>query len=223
MNIINILSIDNTFFTIIGYQMSYIEFFGTILNIWSVYLVSKNRVLNWPVGVVASILFLSLFWQIRLYSDFFEQIYYIATGIWGWIAWTVGRGVVGSSRNNVTVFNNTTRVIYVVVIAIMTLGLGYLMSALTYIYPSIFPDPASYPYLDAFTTVLSFAATYMLIARKLEAWCIWILVDIIGIWLYFVKDVKFLSLLYLVFLFLAIKGLINWWMISNNKIQEYEK
>jgi nicotinamide mononucleotide transporter len=86
MNIINILSIDNTFFTIIGYQMSYIEFFGTILNIWSVYLVSKNRVLNWPVGVVASILFLFLFWQIRLYSDFFEQIYYIATGIWGWIA-----------------------------------------------------------------------------------------------------------------------------------------
>ena len=38
---INIFSIDTTLFTFIGYPMSYLEFFGTILNIWSVYLTAS--------------------------------------------------------------------------------------------------------------------------------------------------------------------------------------
>jgi nicotinamide mononucleotide transporter len=35
-------------------------------------------------------------------------------------------------------------------------------------------------------------------------------VDVIGIWLYFVKDVRFISLLYVVLLGLAIRGLVGW-------------
>lgn len=34
--------------------------------------------------------------------------------------------------------------------------------------------------------------------------------DVAGIWLYFVKDVRFLALLYVVLLVLAVKGLLEW-------------
>jgi nicotinamide mononucleotide transporter len=33
---------------------------------------------------------------------------------------------------------------------------------------------------------------------------------VIGIWLYFIKDVKFISLLYVMLLFMAIRGFVNW-------------
>jgi len=57
---------------------------------------------------------------------------------------------------------------------------------------------------------MSFAATLLMAHKKIESWYLWILVDIIGIWLYFAKGVVFISLLYVCFLVLVTKGLLNW-------------
>ena len=43
-----------------------------------------------------------------------------------------------------------------------------------------------------------------------ESWIYWIIVDVISIRLYYAKDVKFISLLYTIFLVMAINGLISW-------------
>jgi nicotinamide mononucleotide transporter len=43
-----------------------------------------------------------------------------------------------------------------------------------------------------------------------ECWIYWIIVDVIGIGLYFAKDVKFVALLYVVLLILAINGFRLW-------------
>ena len=68
--------------------MSYLEFFGTIFTGWSVYLSAKNKVISWPIGLVGVVLYGFLFYQIQLYSDLFEQVYYLLTGFWGWYLWT---------------------------------------------------------------------------------------------------------------------------------------
>jgi nicotinamide mononucleotide transporter len=57
---------------------------------------------------------------------------------------------------------------------------------------------------------MSFAAQILMAHKKIECWYLWITVDIIGIGLYFAKGVVFVSLLYLIFLILATKGLFNW-------------
>ncbi len=50
-----------------------------------------------------------------------------------------------------------------------------------------------------------------LMARKcIESWIYWIAVDVIRISLYFVKDVRFVSLLYAILLVLAVKDLGSW-------------
>jgi nicotinamide mononucleotide transporter len=46
--------------------------------------------------------------------------------------------------------------------------------------------------------------------KQVECWYLWIAVDVIGIGLYFAKGVVFVSLLYLVFLVLATRGLLTW-------------
>lgn len=91
-----------------------------------------------------------------------------------------------------------------------SLALGAFMARAHLFLPAVFAAPADYPYLDAFTTVLSFVATVLMIRRKVECWYLWILVDVIGIWLYYVKGVRFIALEYVLFLILASGGLYKW-------------
>ena len=86
-------------------------------------------------------------------------------------------------------------------------------------FPKIFPEAASYPYLDALTTIMSLVAMWLMVRKHIESWVYWIVVDVIGIWLYFTKDVKFISLLYILLLFLAIRGLMGWINVKT-KVQE---
>jgi nicotinamide mononucleotide transporter len=211
------LSIENIAFTVIGYPMSYVELFGTILTLWSVWLIAKRRVLTWPVGIVSSVLFLVLFYQIKLYSDTIEQIYYIITNIYGWWAWDK------SPKNNGQVmgvrYSDRSRIMqWIALTLIVSAIVGFLMSRIHLLLPAQFPEPAALPYLDALTTIMSFTATWLMIQKKVECWIYWIIVDVIGIGLYFVKDVKFVALLYVVLLVLAINGFRLWHRTSKTAI-----
>lgn len=206
-------SVDTVFFSVLGYPMSYLEFFGTILNIACVWLVARKNIWSWPIGIAAVIFFGALFYQIRLYSDFIEQIYYLLTGFYGWYVWTkLGKHDRGTDVSDTSIVSMSIgeKATTGAVIAAGTLGLGYFMAQIHFIFPDWFSEAASFPYLDAFTTVMSFAAQMLLVWKRFENWYLWIAVDVIGIWLYFEKDVKFVSLLYLVFLALAISGLVVW-------------
>lgn len=211
--IVKYFDINTIFFTAFGYQMSYLEFIGTILNLLSVWLVTRNNIWTWPVGNVAVILFAILFYQIRLYSDLFEQIYFLITGFYGWWAWLyLGRLNKDNKKIELLVTRNSLKdnIIYTLVIIIGTFSMTYFMRHIHEYFPSLFPKPASFPFLDAFTTIMSFAANILMAHKKIECWYLWIIVDVIGIGLYFVKAVVFVSFLYVIFLCLATKGLVNW-------------
>ncbi len=204
-----LLSIETIAFTIIGYPMSYVELFGTALTLWSVWLIAKRRVLTWPVGIVSSLLYMVLFYQIKLYSDTIEQSYYIITNLYGWWAWDKSpqeNGQVVGVR-----YSNRRRVSqWVILTLILSAILGFFMSRIHLLLPAQFPEAASLPYLDALTTIMSFTATWLMIQKRIECWIYWIIVDVMGILLYFIKDVKFVSLLYVILLVLAINGFRLW-------------
>lgn len=214
-NILEYFSVQKIFFTVLGYPMSYIEFFGTILNILAVWLVSIRNMWTWLTGILAVSIFMLLFYQIRLYADFFEQIYYLAANIYGWFLWSRSKP---TKDKPVKVGFSSPRFMIAVAVACLigTAVWAYAMLHLDLWFPTLFPDPASYPWLDSFTTVLSFAAMLLMIAKRTESWIYWIIVDVIAVWLYFVKDVKFVSLLYASFLCLAFYGLYKWWKSHGN-------
>jgi len=101
-------------------------------------------------------------------------------------------------------------VAWLAITAAFSIVLGAIMSRVHGWVPGVFPEAASYPYLDALTTVMSLVAMWLMARKHIESWIYWIVVDAIGIWLYFVKDVRFISLLYVVLLALAIRGLVDW-------------
>ncbi|OGD83194.1 hypothetical protein A2572_01920 [Candidatus Collierbacteria bacterium RIFOXYD1_FULL_40_9] len=209
MDITKLFNVNTLIFTLWGYPMSYLEFFGTIFTAWSVYLAAKNKISTWPTSIIGIILYGFLFYQIQLYSDLFEQIYYFITAFWGWYLWKHSKRVVGKERP-VTSSKTPQNLLGLGATVLLSFLLYLFMSRIHLILPSIFPTPASFPFLDAFTTALSFVATIYLAKRKIENWYYWIVVDIIGVWLYFQKDVYFLSLLYFVFLINALYGYKKW-------------
>lgn len=208
-NLFNVFSVNNTIFTIMGYPMSYIELIGTILYLLSVWLIAKKNILTWPIGIVSVILYAILFYQIRLYADTFEQCYYLFASIYGWWLWNKAKNDV-ESKVEIKVSNKKILIITVIVTIAFSFLLYILVSRLNILIPTIFVAPAEFPFLDSLTTIMSFVAMLLLVRKRIESWIYWIIVDAIGIWLYYIKDVKFLSVLYIILLIIAIKGLVEW-------------
>lgn len=206
----DLLSVNYVAFNFMGYAMSYIELFGTLFYLWSVWLMVRRRMLTWPVGIISVVLYAVLFYQIRLYSDALEQLYYLAASVYGWWRWNKARQVGDKALTGVTYSSSKGIIMALAVTTVLSLIIGALMSRVHLFFPKLFPEPASYPFLDALTTIMSFTAMWLLARMRIESWFYWIVVDGIGIWLYYVKGVRLISLLYVILLCLAINGLVSW-------------
>lgn len=205
----NPFDVSTIAFTILDYPLSYIELVGTLLYLWSVWLIARQKILTWPVGIVSVLLYLALFYQIRLYSDALEQIYYLAASAYGWWLWARrGRREEGPFRPYVSA-PRTLGLVLLLTLALAA-ALGATMSRIHELLPALFAQPAAFPYLDALTTVMSFSAMWLMAQKRLESWAYWIIVDVIGVGLYYAQGVRFLSLLYVILLAMAISGLVGW-------------
>jgi nicotinamide mononucleotide transporter len=205
----NLFSVNCVWFSIIGYPMSYIEFVGTIFYLLSVWLIAKRNMLTWPTGIISVILYMILFYQIRLFSDTLEQVYYLIVSIYGWITWNAVKGQ-PEEKGGFKFSNRKNTLLGISITLLITFILFFITSNIHILLPKLFPEKASFPFLDALTTIMSFTAMWLMARKRIESWVYWIIVDVIGIGLYYAKEVKFISLLYVILLGMAIYGLINW-------------
>ncbi len=66
------------------------------------------------------------------------------------------------------------------------------------------------PYADAFTTVFSLAATFMVTRKVLENWIYWIIIDIVSTYLFASRDLYLSSALFVLYTVIAVFGFFNW-------------
>jgi nicotinamide mononucleotide transporter len=205
--------IDHIFFTILGYPMSYLEFFGLISGVVAVILSSLANIWSWPLGLINVTLSFFLFFQVQLYPDMFLQVFFFITNVMGWWRWTHPKpGEEDLHRElKVSFLPRQQLIIYGVLGVAGTLVMaGFAKNLHTWL-PAIFTQPSASPYLDSFITVMSVIATFLMIQKRVECWAVWVLVDVIATYLYFVRDIKFYSLMYFAFCIIASFGLWNWW------------
>lgn len=179
--------------------MSLVEIIGFVSGALCVWLVARQNIWNWPIGIANNITFLVLFWTAGLYADATLQIVYMGLAVYGWWAWL--RGGVAHSELRVS---RTTRDQWLVLAGAGVLGTALLTWVLATMTDSTVPLP------DAITTVLSLLATWGQARKKLESWWLWITADLIYIPLYAYKDLWLTAALYLGFLALCVLGLRNW-------------
>lgn len=201
-----IFSVRYIILEVLGYPLSLIELLATITGLVSVYLATKAHIWTWPTGIANELAFMVLFYQLQLYSDMLLQVYFMISTLYGWYYWqsaAVGSKIVKVSSQR---YVGGYALIVIVGTVLVALSMQYIHKVL----PQWFPLPASYPFIDAAITMMSIVATILLAQRRLESWYLWILVDLLSIGLYAVKGVQLLALEYLMFLGMAVKGLIHW-------------
>jgi nicotinamide mononucleotide transporter len=205
-------SLDNTFFDAWNYKVSYLEFSGLVTGLVAVLLAAMGNVWNWPLGIIYVVLMMVLFYQVQLYPDMMLHIYFLITNIIGWWRWKHPRKDEADRKEELRIswLNGKTVFAVSILIAAGTILLGLFASNLHHILPWIFTQPSAAPYIDSFITVTSVIAAYYMIEKKVEAWIMYLLVDIIGVYLYFIRDIKLTSLLYLIYCVLASFALVNW-------------
>jgi len=179
--------------------MSPIEVVAVIAGFLCVYFTIKENIWCWPTGLLQVTLYIFVFYQAKLYSDVILHIVYVAMNIYGWYYWLHGGNLRKEAR--ITRLSTTWFVACLVGSAAGTLLLGWFMSTRT---------DAALPYADAFTTVFSLTAQWLLSRKKLENWHFWIAVDVVAIGVYFTKDLYLTGVLYIAFLIMAAFGLLRW-------------
>ncbi len=189
----------NQAITILGLNTSPLEVFGFLAGAICVYLNTRQNVLGWFFGIINSILYTYVFWQVQLYADMSLQAYYFITSIYGWWMWLYG----GKRHDGVSV-SNTPRALYLLFAFLFfggTMLWGYLLGNFT---------NASLSYLDSALTIASLIAQWMMARKYIENWLIWIVADVFYTGLYWYKGLELTSILYLVFTLLAISGYYQW-------------
>jgi nicotinamide mononucleotide transporter len=211
-NILHLFSVNFVLITILNYPLSLVELLGTAFGLWSVILAAREKISNYPVGLINILFFFILFYQVQLYPDMFLQIYFFIISFYGWWKWLHPEENEAKSKNElkITAYSLKTNLIIVLVILAGVGVFGTLMKNLNILLPAFFKYPAAFPYYDSFVAVASVVAEFLLAKKKLENWAIWVAVDLFCVVLYFIRGIKLMSIEYFIFLVIAIFGLLRW-------------
>lgn len=186
--------------TLLDTPISWTEVLGFGSGALCVWLVARQHIANWPIGIANNLFFILLFTSSGLYADAGLQLVFITLAVWGWWTWAHGGGP-GSTELPVSRTGRAEWAWLTAAGLVGTLALTLLLDRVT---------DSTVPFWDALTTALSLMATYGQCRKLLESWWLWIAADVVYIPLYAYKDLYLTSLLYVGFLALCVVGLVGW-------------
>jgi len=180
---------------------SWLEWSGVLLGLIYLILAAYRSIWCWLFAFLSSAIFVYLCYDFQLYIESILQLFYVVMAVVGYLSWNSDTS---TSKAKIDVI--TWKPIYHLA---NVLGSGLVALLLGWIFDS-FTDQAN-PYLDAFTTVYSLVATFMLARRVLENWIYWIVIDAISVMLYASRGLYLTSVQYILFTVLAAYCLYTWW------------
>ena len=178
---------------------SLIEWIAVACGLTNVVLIIRRSIWNYPFGFVMVAFYFFIFWEYKLYSDAFLQVYFFVIQFYGLWIWLHGRASDG--RVKVAPLSRQTFVNYLAITAIAWIAISWLMGTYT---------DAAAPKWDAAVAAFSVAAQFLMSRRHLESWLLWIVVDILAIGLFYTRDLVPTAALYVFFLILAVTGYSQW-------------
>ena len=176
-----------------------LEFIGVVFGISCVFFSRKENILVYPIGMVSTTIYIYLYLKHGLYADASVNFYYTVMSIAGWIMWSRKKN--GGEALSISASSKKEWVI--------TLSFFVICYVILFIVLKKFTD-STVPQADALTSAAAFTGMWLMNKKKLENWHWWILTNIVSIPLNYYKGLAFTSFQYVVLLWLAITGLIEW-------------
>jgi nicotinamide mononucleotide transporter len=180
-------------FTAWGYDMTALELVAVITSLIGVWLGTTGKQIMWPWWGLSSALYGWLFFDFQLYASALLQIVFIAASIWGWFGW----GPSGA-KSQVLSWRNRALVLLIGILVWLAIT------------PVLISWGAAAAKPDAFGLVFSVIAQIIMVLEFRENWILWFVVDGAYSVLYWQQDLKFTSVLYIVFTAIALRGWVAW-------------
>ncbi len=174
------------------------EYVAVICALIYVALISLKNQWGWLFATISSAIYIFICYYGKLYLETGLQVFYVAMAIYGWYEWSDADD---EPKEGIIQWSNKTHVFII--------SAGLIVTILTGIFFNIYTDQAQ-PFLDAFTTIFSLIATYMITKKVLENWFYWIVIDLVATFLYVNRGLELSGLLYLLYTIIAFYGYFNW-------------
>jgi nicotinamide mononucleotide transporter len=185
--------------TIASYLVAnWMEDAGVLTTVVGFWLTTRRNLLCWPVVLVSDVLYLIVFYRVRLYSDSLLQLFFLAFTLYGWWYWW--RGVREEGEVRVVRLSVRGWIAGLAAGAVGAVLLGLLMERIG----------AALPRLDATLMSYSLVASWWQTRKHTANWWLWIAVDLVYIGEYIYKGLRPTAALYVLLVALAVLGLRDW-------------
>jgi nicotinamide mononucleotide transporter len=180
---------------------NWVEITGAVLSLIYLYLSIREKAGLWIFGFFASLLYIWVFYQSKLYAEISLQFYYLFVSVYGWISWQQKSETTQSKVLQITTLSKNQYIPYF---------LGTIGVFLIYYVVLRFLTDSPVPVADSVVGSLSIIATWMLARKKIENWLVWILADAFACGLYFYKGLYPTAILFVVYTVMAVVGYFQW-------------
>lgn len=186
-----------------------IEIIATLSAILGVAFIARQNILGWPLGMVWAVLSAWLaFTQWQLVSDGILYLAYIPIQLYCWIVWH-RRQQTDTEHPFIPSWMPHRKQLGIALVAVLCIvlwarSLTSLAAAIRWV-----PQPALL-WRDSATTVLNFFAQFLQARKRMENWVVWLVVNLLGMHIYWIKGAPIYSIQYGFFLVLGIYGWMQW-------------
>ncbi len=188
---------------------NWLELTGVISGLLCVWLLIKEHVLTFPIGMLYASVTVIVVARALLYADVVLNLYYVVMNAYGWYYWVYGGKQLRASQGELLPQRLARSTL------IRLLGITFIGSVVMGFYFARYTQ-AEMVYFDSLTTVASFVAMWMSARKLLSSWVAWFVIDVVQIGLYTVKGMDANSGLFLyaglygVYLLMAVYGWLQW-------------
>ncbi len=180
--------------------LSWVDWVATSTALVYVVLAARNQVWCWFWGIVSCSLWAYASYAFYgLYLDALLQLFYVGMSFVGIYNWKYG-GQEGADAP-VRQLSPSDHFTYLIAGSLLALAFGYFFDNYT---------PAAATYWDAFTTVFSVLATFMLVRRLLDNWAYWVVIDLVYVGLYYSRGAYLFALLMVIYTIIAALAWREW-------------
>ena len=177
---------------------SILEWMGVVAGVFYVVLLSYKLILAWFFALISSLVYVYLCYVSNLFLETGLQFFYVVMAVYGWYKWNKESS--GKDRE-ITTWTIKTHTINISISTFLFLSLGFLFDNYT---------SQANPYTDAFSTVFSLGATYMVTKKVLENWIYWVVIDAVCIYLFVSRELYLTAVLFFIYTLIALFGYFQW-------------
>ena len=119
------------------------ENLAVVLAIAYLFLAIRQNILCWLCAASSSLIYVALFFNVKLYMESILNIFYFCMAVYGWLSW---RSSDKNSSLRVISWDLSVHIRSIFVISVISIASGYILNRHT---------DAAFPYIDSLTTFFS--------------------------------------------------------------------